>query len=292
MANLNEQEQWEAGVYQIEQTDPVVGGPGGTSNTQAQQLANRTAYLKSELEAIAQDVQSVGTDGQNALWSGLERALSEIGVLVKELDRQQRVRHQEGVFTVYNRGVKSGCGLSKSQTASRNLNLAQGVCFMLGDEHPVVEDDNAASVPGNSGSEAATAKAYLYIVGGYVRLAVTGLGEDAPDDGLVLAELSIPAGNTGANDSFLDNVTITSVARQEPEWPSVQLDPGYAQVDFPLPMDGANYAVSLDVDDFVGGEPPVLRQPAGDRASNTFRVYINGMTDSARVRYVAHLMDQ
>lgn len=50
MANLQEQATWESGVYQIETTDPVVGGPDGVSNVQAKQLGNRTAYLKQKLE--------------------------------------------------------------------------------------------------------------------------------------------------------------------------------------------------------------------------------------------------
>ncbi|MGL6365419.1 hypothetical protein ACSZMZ_06050 [Aeromonas veronii] len=46
MANLQEVVSWEAGIYQLETGDPVLGGPGGISNKQAQALANRTAYLK------------------------------------------------------------------------------------------------------------------------------------------------------------------------------------------------------------------------------------------------------
>lgn len=49
MANLNEQTRWEEGIYQIEESDPVVGGPDGISNKQAKQLANRTQYLKAEV---------------------------------------------------------------------------------------------------------------------------------------------------------------------------------------------------------------------------------------------------
>lgn len=49
MTNLTESEIWENGVYQIELTDPVVGGPDGISNRQAKQLANRTAWLKALL---------------------------------------------------------------------------------------------------------------------------------------------------------------------------------------------------------------------------------------------------
>lgn len=49
MANLHEDAIWEEGVYQLETTDVVLGGPDGISNKQAQQLANRTAYLHSLL---------------------------------------------------------------------------------------------------------------------------------------------------------------------------------------------------------------------------------------------------
>jgi len=45
MANLPESSQWETGIYQIEQTDPVQGGTSGISNRQAKQLANRTKFL-------------------------------------------------------------------------------------------------------------------------------------------------------------------------------------------------------------------------------------------------------
>lgn len=53
MANLEEKIIWEDGIYQLETTDPVIGGPDGIDNLQAKQLANRTCYLKNILEATA-----------------------------------------------------------------------------------------------------------------------------------------------------------------------------------------------------------------------------------------------
>lgn len=50
MANVTEEVRWENGIYQIETTDPVVGGVDGISNKQAKQLANRTSYLKKQVE--------------------------------------------------------------------------------------------------------------------------------------------------------------------------------------------------------------------------------------------------
>jgi len=52
MANIVETPEWEVGIYQIETTDEVIGGAGGISNIQGQQLANRTAYLKAEIEGV------------------------------------------------------------------------------------------------------------------------------------------------------------------------------------------------------------------------------------------------
>lgn len=52
MTTLTEVVTYESGVYQLETADPVLGGPGGIANTQAQQLANRTAYLKQHVDAL------------------------------------------------------------------------------------------------------------------------------------------------------------------------------------------------------------------------------------------------
>lgn len=60
MANLQEVNSWDLGIYQLETNDPVLGGPGGTSNKQAQALANRTAYLKQHVDDIEDGVTAAG----------------------------------------------------------------------------------------------------------------------------------------------------------------------------------------------------------------------------------------
>lgn len=60
MANLQEVVSWDTGVYQLETNDPVLGGPGGTSNKQAQALANRTAYLKKHTDDIEGGTTAAG----------------------------------------------------------------------------------------------------------------------------------------------------------------------------------------------------------------------------------------
>ncbi|EGK06716.1 bacteriophage tail fiber protein, partial [Kingella kingae ATCC 23330] len=52
MANLKETPVWEAGVYQWETSDPVMGGENGIDNKPTRQLANRTSWLKAEMARI------------------------------------------------------------------------------------------------------------------------------------------------------------------------------------------------------------------------------------------------
>ena len=52
MADLPEANQWTPGVYQIETSDPVVGGPDGVTNLPIKQLTNRTLWLKGKIESL------------------------------------------------------------------------------------------------------------------------------------------------------------------------------------------------------------------------------------------------
>lgn len=66
MANLTEQEIYSPNIFRIEDDTPADGGePGfnagepvtGHANAQAQQLANRTAFLKAENDALKAEVK-------------------------------------------------------------------------------------------------------------------------------------------------------------------------------------------------------------------------------------------
>ncbi|ECI5744480.1 tail fiber protein, partial [Salmonella enterica subsp. enterica] len=62
MGKLTELTQWEDDIYQLETSDPVLGGPDGVSNKPQKQLANRTQWLKQRLEqandALAEHAKS------------------------------------------------------------------------------------------------------------------------------------------------------------------------------------------------------------------------------------------
>lgn len=75
MATLSESATWVAGIYQLETTDPVLGGPDGIDNLQAKQLANRTLWLKGQVE-------SLGTGKQP-----LDATLTALAGVTTEADR-------------------------------------------------------------------------------------------------------------------------------------------------------------------------------------------------------------
>lgn len=53
MGNLTEQNVWTENIYQIETTDPVLGGPDGIANQQAKGLSNRTQFLRGLIASFA-----------------------------------------------------------------------------------------------------------------------------------------------------------------------------------------------------------------------------------------------
>ena len=58
MANLTDSSTWEPGIYQLETGDSVLGGAGGTSNQQAQLLANRTKWLYDQNATNVTDISN------------------------------------------------------------------------------------------------------------------------------------------------------------------------------------------------------------------------------------------
>lgn len=138
MANLPEQNTYPAGVYQIETTDPVVGGVDGISNIQARQLANRTRWLKGiaddVIEARAgrptlaermQGFDALSPESQNALLAAVQEALNLGGALTKEM---QVLRGFDGISVAA--GILEAHSLaglfSRSLDTLRQRVLAQG----------------------------------------------------------------------------------------------------------------------------------------------------------------------
>lgn len=58
MANLPELNEFTTGVYQIETSDPVLGGVDGITNVPLKALANRTKWLKDQVDALNLEIAS------------------------------------------------------------------------------------------------------------------------------------------------------------------------------------------------------------------------------------------
>ncbi len=300
MAYITEDTTWQDGIYRIETTDPVSGGESGIDNLPHKQLAARTKYLKtitdevvaargtySNLGARLDLLQPLAFDTTNSILAVAMQALSEAGLANREILKLQKQRIQSGQITIKNRGVISGCAISKSSSATRNLDIAAGAIFIGGRIFPVVAQTGAASVPSNSGSASATCYAYIAIdSNGMPQLITTSFGESVPSNGLTLYRITVPAGNTDQTDPYLTNVTLTDLRRMEPNYPNWFASASYAAVALPYPMLDANYLISLDVVSIQGAGALA----GGDlfissRSVNGFNINYNGIGDSIVVNW-------
>lgn len=304
MANVTESSIWESGVYQIETTDPVLGGANGIANVQAKQLANRTKYLKTRadqvdaakgafadlparLDAMATENEALGPDMQNATAAALKFAIDQAALANYGVRALREQAQQEGVATILNRGIVSGCTASKSGTAARNLNISAGVCFANGRAYSVADGTNAASVPSNTGTGSVTVYAYLYQdAGGLWRLAVTPIGSDLPDGSIKIYNVTIPANSTDATDPNLTNVTLTDVRRIESQFPQLLNSPASTSIVLQT-LSANDYKLDFDVVSAVGTPCESKGIVVSSRATNGFTVLLASAADNVVVRWKA-----
>ena len=300
MGNLTESNNYEPGIYRIETTDPIIGGENGISNIQAKQLASRTKYLKeradqvdaaaagfgsllARLQSAEASLEAMGPEMQSALAGAVQHLYDLAGRANDGVHALRYHLQQEGTINVTNRGVVDGCSITKSATATRNLNISAGHCFAKGAVFPVGENLNAASVPSNPGPGAVSVFAYLYPGDGYgYALAVTAPGEDVPENAIILYSLQIPAGNTDATDPQLGSVTLTDLRRLEPDFPTILREPvmGFIEI---YPFRDGNYRIDFDVRSYTGGHLQREDITVHSVAPNGFTLVFASDSDDAEI---------
>lgn len=226
MTNLTEKEQWEDGVYQIEKTDPVVGGPDGLSNRQGQQLANRTKYLKGLVDALLNGTKNAATAARLATAraigltgdasgtanfdgsanASITVALAKTGVAAGTyggvtVDEKGRVTAGAVITPVANGGTGNSTGQAPSATKLATARTINGVPFdgtgniAITDDSkaplnsPVLTGDPRAPTPAagdNDTSIATTA---------FVQAAIAALVNGSPEALNQLNELAAALGN-------------------------------------------------------------------------------------------------
>lgn len=247
MANLPESPTWEAGIYQLEETDPVQGGPNGIDNQQGKQLANRTAYLKSIVEALVTDklaLADLATQAEaiagtnNAKWMTplrVAQAIAALATIAMATDTvagkvelatsaetvagsdTQRATHPAGVKAAIDAAVAALVNsspttlntLSEIATAIGNdPNFATSITALIGGKQPL-----DATLTALSGLTTA-ANQMLYSTGAdsFAMTAITPFARTLLDDGdaaTMMATLGMGAGSS----SFAKNGYL-----KLPEW--------------------------------------------------------------------------
>ncbi|MDR0760243.1 MAG: H-type lectin domain-containing protein [Treponema sp.] len=301
MANLPESATWEGGIFQLETTTFATGGPEGPANTQARQLANRTQWLKKIAdEMVAARGGKVSLDERLDQYDAFEpeniaalhifaaMGIDMAGLANREIKKTILQRFQSGLSVITNRGVISGCAVTKSVSAVRNLSLTAGSFFINGLELPCPAFQNTALVPANYGDMAQTCYAYIYLdAGNAVKFACTPLGGSVPEGGLPLYRFTVPAGNTETNDPYLGSVTMTDVRRVEAGYPVQFNSIPYVSVVLPYNMLDSDYEVVIDILSFKGGGNQRPSVYTGDKAANGFKLYAEGSLDAVNVRWTA-----
>lgn len=298
MANLPETNTYPSGIYQIEVTDPVVGGPDGISNVQAKQLANRTNWLKQRADEMANARGGFPTLGdrlagydafspeqQVALLAGVQEALGLAGVLGREMDVMRKRVLAQGVVVLKNKFVMRGMQLTKSEIRALHLSetgtLGSGVSVAQIDGITVSlpDDDYHVSVPTNETGTAQVYFAFLRNTAGSTY--EVEIAQEVPDDALTLYRLDIPANNTG-NDLSAVDLTDLRVVQPASSWIS-SFDP-FVSVAFGETLPGADYSVALEVE-AATNVAAVGALVAYDKATNGFKIRQTGSADNVRIRW-------
>lgn len=243
------------------------------------------ASLDARLDEIESSVGTTEPDYQEALQIELRRQIELNQLAFVEIDKTRKLRLQQGEVTIYNRGVKSGMAVAKSSTASRNLNLTGGQFFIFGRTYSVSDRTNDASVPPNPGSTTQSCVAYARVNGSTIDFDCSLLGQEAPTDAVALYRITVPAGNTEANDPNLANVTLTDIRRIESNFPILLDSPASVLVPTPNTMHNASWQIDIDVVESTGGNVSRGHITVDARANNGFRLTLGHTADAVKLRY-------
>lgn len=203
-------------------------------------------------------------------------ALDQAALAHKALaDLRQRV-WQAGRVYIPRKYVVSG--LQVSQGNGRSLSIAAGVAVQGGMRMRYAERPNVIAVPTNPGT---TAKTYVLSLTNDGAVQLTE-GSTAPEGGLGLARITVPAGDVGA--TFAGTITdIRTVATPSTFFPPVL---PAVTVALPYPMPDTDYHVLLHVES-ASDMGRVALEVVG-KTKNGFTLSNRGTADDIVVRWVAY----
>ncbi|QWK21709.1 hypothetical protein [Thermus antranikianii] len=169
-------------------------------------------------------------------------------------------------------------GLEVSAGNDRSLSIAAGVAVQGGMRMRYAERPNVIAVPTNPGT---TAKTYILSLTNDGAVQLTE-GSTAPEGGLGLARITVPAGDVGA--TFAGTITdIRTLAAPSTFFPPVLPN---VTVALPYPMPDTDYHVLLHVES-ASDMGRVALEVVG-KTKNAFTLSNRGTADDIVVRWVAY----
>lgn len=226
----------------------------------------------------------------NALGAALADAETLGHVNWAELEKWKKQRIQQGLVTIYNRFVVSGC-IVGAVPGTRNIQITATGAFDKKNQSKYFADgllrafgdvqSSVASVPINGSSEAKTYYAFLQKNGDAFEPHVDS---EVPEDAIRLYRITVPSGDTAAN---LDKVSFADERRLEPNYSAyynslpfaMVVLPGFTMPDYP------DYSVHLEVESAVGGIDSVGLLRVVEKSNNGFKITANGTADNVVVRW-------
>lgn len=276
---------WNTRYAQIDENFGNLDQRTGNVENELEQARGDSNNLGTRLDSMQAQVNIQSVEFQNEETAAVMFALSQAAIANKTTAALREQMQQEAEVLIQNRGIISGCSITKSTTAARNLSLAAGRCFAHGRSYTVMTGENVASVPPNISASPVVVHAYLYQdVNQAWRLAVTAIGEPVPQSGIRVYTLTVPPNSTDATDPQLSGVSMTDVRRLEPQFPVLFDNP--ASISPTINMLSANdWRIDLDVVSSVGAPCSARDIIIASRAPNGLTLHLASAADNVRLRY-------
>ncbi len=290
MADLVENKIWESGIYQIEETDDVLGGANGVSNTQGKQLANRTFWLKDKTEQI--DVVNSALDNR---LDSVEAEVSEARDGQVNLGtRLENDKPKSGIIMIYNRYVIRGFdpsypveGQSGRDIYFMDLDDGYGNYALINGQKYNFPD-TFITIPHNE-SEIETITWYFYarINNGSP---VIEMAQSVPVGSLVLGKYVSPPNDYAWLSDFysgggvwIDRYTDLRIFTEIEGWYASYYGNAYVSLSSGL-VSTINYAIHTEVIS-ANSLPHVGELRVTGKSINGFNVSITGSADNVQVRW-------
>ena len=188
-----------------------------------------------------------------------------------------------GRATIINKGVISGCTATKAIDITRTVIIGSGSAFAEGMIFPIIQTN--VTVPENAFTSSKYCYIYLSKTGTQWNPVCTALDATVPTGGVPLYKLTVPANNTIVTDQYIANVTVTDNRRLEPNAPNAFSNSPFVLTSLSPVVANTNYIVNYDIASYTGSALQLGDIYIADKATNGFKIYLNGIADNVVINW-------